>query len=121
VEIPLTHQRDGRFSGSVQRSLTSPNLQFKGKYQGKEIRGSPYPIGYAWIAKEFFQTSRGMKILYNAKRDGSSNESFHRKCDYTEKTIVVVSLSNNTIFGGYNPGSWESPSSGFFLPLWSLT
>lgn len=46
--------------------------------------------------------------IYDGKRDGFSNAIFHEKCDGIGHTVLVISLSNGRVFGGYTPLKWDS-------------
>ncbi|MFT7150200.1 MAG: hypothetical protein ACI82Q_002065, partial [Nonlabens sp.] len=47
-------------------------------------------------------------LLYRKSNDGNSGTVFHQKVDGQGPTLVLIKLTNGTVFGGYNPNSWKS-------------
>ncbi|XP_053388647.1 interferon-induced protein 44-like [Mercenaria mercenaria] len=47
-------------------------------------------------------------LLYAITRDGCKPKAFHDKCDYQGPTITVLYNTNGSVYGGYNPTSWNS-------------
>ncbi|RIB09361.1 hypothetical protein C2G38_2209118 [Gigaspora rosea] len=46
-------------------------------------------------------------LLLRGSRDGFTRETFHRLCDNTPGTVVVIKVNNkNEILGGYSPLAW---------------
>jgi len=58
--------------------------------------------------------------LYKGSRDGFSASNFHSKCDNKGPTLTVVSVGegyvSDFIFGGFNPGPWNSGGSHHSAP-----
>ena len=58
-----------------------------------------------WIKPK---TSLKYSLLYKASRDGDSSFSFHRKCDYTGKTVTIILTTDGWKFGGFTDATWEN-------------
>jgi len=52
--------------------------------------------------------------IYRGSKHGFFPENFHQKCDDKGPTLTIVKTSENKVFGGYTPISWES-SGGFIV------
>lgn len=50
--------------------------------------------------------TRGLKLTYDANRDGWSADSFHRAVDKKGGAVVVCSTRMGIVCGGYNPKGW---------------
>lgn len=48
------------------------------------------------------------RLLYRGSENRFSPESFHQSCDSQPMTIVLIRSSNQRIFGGFTPNSWNS-------------
>jgi len=59
-----------------------------------------------WIEKEYAFT-----LLYRASKHGMSAAEFHKRCDHSSPTIIIVKSSSGYIFGGYTECSWDSSGS----------
>jgi len=56
---------------------------------------------------------REFTLIYQAERpdrrgDGFLASDFHRECDNRGATLVVITTTEDYVFGGYNPDSWAS-------------
>jgi hypothetical protein len=51
------------------------------------------------------------RLLYRGSRDGFSPATFHQCCDGHGNTLTIVKSTNDSIFGGYTPRSWNSENS----------
>ena len=49
----------------------------------------------------------GFRLLYQATRDGFSNDKFHSKCDYKGPTVFIMVGENGRRFGGFTRISWN--------------
>ncbi|KAJ6244687.1 hypothetical protein M0813_21030 [Anaeramoeba flamelloides] len=47
---------------------------------------------------------------FNSRTDGWEYQTFHQKCDNKGKSIVLVKLKNNSLFGGFAAIDWDSKS-----------
>jgi len=57
----------------------------------------------------FFDEKEKLKkwnLLYRASKSGFESAKFHSKCDNKGETITIIK-SNQNLFGGYNPISWN--------------
>ena len=48
-----------------------------------------------------------MNLLYKATFDSDKAAAFHKKCDWADKTLVLIKTGNGRRFGGYTTCSWE--------------
>lgn len=48
-----------------------------------------------------------ISLIYKASVDSDKAEAFHRKCDNSSSTLVVVETKNGKRFGGYTSCSWQ--------------
>lgn len=46
-------------------------------------------------------------LLYKASECGDEAAMFHNKCDYHERTLIIVKTTDGRRFGGYTSKSWE--------------
>ena len=53
-------------------------------------------------------------LLYRASRDGYHASAFHAKCDGRARTVTIIKIKNNYIFGGYTSAAWSS-TAGFTI------
>ncbi|KAJ3426520.1 tripartite motif-containing protein [Anaeramoeba flamelloides] len=51
-----------------------------------------------------------LKRRFNSKTDGWKYQTFHEKCDNKGKSIVLIKLKNNSLFGGFAAIDWDSSS-----------
>ncbi|XP_053379816.1 interferon-induced protein 44-like [Mercenaria mercenaria] len=51
-------------------------------------------------------------LLYAITRDGCNPKAFHEKCDLQGPTVTVLYNSSESVYGGYNPTSWNSKTAG---------
>ena len=49
-------------------------------------------------------------LLFKASQDGCAAPTFHAKCDNKGATVTVCYNTDECVFGGYNPLSWNSTS-----------
>ena len=49
---------------------------------------------------------RGLKLAFDATRDGWSAEAFHAKLDFQGPAVVFCRTTDGSTFGGYNPKGW---------------
>ncbi|KAJ6245819.1 hypothetical protein M0813_20239 [Anaeramoeba flamelloides] len=47
---------------------------------------------------------------FNSRTDGWKQKTFHQKCDNKGKSIVLIKLKNNSLFGGFAAIDWDSQS-----------
>ena len=85
-----------------QSSVVSVKCVVSVKFEGKEIKGSPFSCDV--FDSNLFDPAR---ILYDAKVHGYSAATFHQKCDQVNGTVTLVTLKNGATFGGYNPDNWS--------------
>ena len=52
--------------------------------------------------------TRALKMVYNAKRDGLRADKFHSKVDKMGPAVVLATLKDGTVCGGYNSKGWVS-------------
>ena len=93
------------------------------KFEGKEIKGSPFTHDVL-AAVDFFGAGKRFEVLYDAKVHGYSNATFHQKCDQVNGTVTLITLKNGAKFGGYNPDNWTGNGDYKNVPtafLYSLT
>ncbi|KAJ6245152.1 hypothetical protein M0813_20601 [Anaeramoeba flamelloides] len=45
---------------------------------------------------------------FNSRTDGWKYQTFHEKCDNKGKSIVLIKLKNNSLFGGFAAIDWDS-------------
>ena len=50
----------------------------------------------------------GFKMIYNAKENGDSSQTFHELCDNHNNTLVIVNTTTKNIFGGFASKTWNS-------------
>lgn len=50
--------------------------------------------------------SRGLRLTYDANRDGWDPYKFHRKVDRLGPALVVLQTKSGLVCGGYNPKGW---------------
>ena len=46
-------------------------------------------------------------LVYRASRDGFSADSFHSKCDFLAKFLVLIKTNESYVFGGYTESDWS--------------
>ncbi|KAJ3442036.1 pep-cterm sorting domain-containing protein [Anaeramoeba flamelloides] len=51
-----------------------------------------------------------LKRRFNSRTDGWKYQTFHEKCDNKGKSIVLIKLKNNSLFGGFAAIDWDSSS-----------
>ena len=51
-----------------------------------------------------------LDLLYKATIDGDKASSFHNKCDWASKTLVLIKSGKGKRFGGYTTCSWRDDS-----------
>lgn len=51
---------------------------------------------------------RGLKLVYNANRNGWNPDAFHRAVDKKGPSLVVLTTTDGLVCGGYNPKGWVS-------------
>ena len=49
----------------------------------------------------------GLELIYRSSRDGSSNETFHSKCDNVGPTLVIIETTGGIVLGGYTNTQWR--------------
>ncbi|KAJ3448606.1 hypothetical protein M0812_01088 [Anaeramoeba flamelloides] len=49
-----------------------------------------------------------LKRRFNSRTDGWKYQTFHQKCDNKGKSIVLIKLKNNSLFGGFAAIDWHS-------------
>ncbi len=49
---------------------------------------------------------RGLKLSYDANRDGWDSLIFHQKCDKLGGAVVLIETRMGIVCGGYNPKGW---------------
>ncbi|KAJ6254378.1 hypothetical protein M0813_01214 [Anaeramoeba flamelloides] len=49
-----------------------------------------------------------LKKRFNSRTDGWKISTFHEKCDNKGKSIVLIKLKNNSLFGGFAAIDWDS-------------
>ena len=86
--------------------------------KGKFGSFGPESIVYPLLKQTQLQ-DRGLKVVYDARRDGWDARSFHRKVDGRGASVVLAKVRGRWI-GGYNPRGWASlggsrPSMASFL------
>ncbi|KAJ6251291.1 hypothetical protein M0813_15172 [Anaeramoeba flamelloides] len=47
---------------------------------------------------------------FNSRTDGWNYQTFHQKCDNKGKSILLIKLNNNSLFGGFAAIDWDSTS-----------
>lgn len=52
--------------------------------------------------------TRGLKLVYNANRNGWSANAFHKAVDKKGPSLVVCTTDSGLVCGGYNPKGWVS-------------
>jgi len=63
----------------------------------------------AFLNKELKKVNRELGgLLYLASKDGSSDSTFHSRCDNKGPNVVIIETKLGTIFGGYSYTSWAS-------------
>jgi len=72
------------------------------KFEGKEIKGSPFTSEV--FGSDLFDPARS---LYDAKVDGYSSATFHQKCDQVNGTVTLVILKNGGKVWGVQPKQLE--------------
>lgn len=60
------------------------------------------------FVRDLVPNTQEIELLYRASCDGFDVNTFHEKCDCKGPTIVII-RSNDSVFGGFNSLSWESP------------
>ncbi|KAJ6255177.1 hypothetical protein M0813_11658 [Anaeramoeba flamelloides] len=45
---------------------------------------------------------------FNSRTDGWKYQTFHEKCDYKGKSIILIKLKNKSLFGGFAAIDWDS-------------
>ena len=58
-----------------------------------------------------------LALLYDAQRDGWTEEDFHRRVDGMGACVLVAETDEGTCFGGYNPKGWLGTSLASTLDL----
>ena len=51
-----------------------------------------------------------LNLLYKATLDSDKASVFHNKCDFANRTLVLVKSGNNKRFGGYTTCNWKGNS-----------
>jgi hypothetical protein len=51
-------------------------------------------------------------LLWSGARHGFTAAAFHGRCDGHANTVTLIQDTGGSIFGGFTPIAWESPSSG---------
>jgi len=51
---------------------------------------------------------RGLKLVYNANRNGWNPDTFHKAVDKKGPSLVVLTTKSGLVCGGYNPKGWVS-------------
>ena len=59
----------------------------------KRIHGNKYKIYF--------------NLLYRASEDKDKSSIFHRKCDHSQTTLVLIGTKNGLRFGGYTKRTWR--------------
>ncbi|KAJ3426490.1 hypothetical protein M0812_27136 [Anaeramoeba flamelloides] len=59
-----------------------------------------------WIKKA--GCKKNLQRRYNSRTDGWKIKTFHEKCDNKGKSIVLIKLKNNSLFGGFAAIDWDS-------------
>ncbi|KAJ6229844.1 hypothetical protein M0813_07432 [Anaeramoeba flamelloides] len=54
-----------------------------------------------------------LKRRFNSKTDGWEPQTFHQKCDNKGKSIVLIKLNNNSLFGGFAAIDWDSTTDNY--------
>lgn len=65
---------------------------------------------------EWLGPDKDVRLLYRASRDGWDGKSFHRLCDGRGSTLTIIKSTGGYIFGGYLGASWNSTSTGSYIP-----
>lgn len=64
-----------------------------------------------WLPEDLRHSST---LLYRRTTDGTTAADFHSAVDGNSHTLVVISTTDGFVFGGYNEGTWEGPTSGYY-------
>ncbi|KAJ6234769.1 pep-cterm sorting domain-containing protein [Anaeramoeba flamelloides] len=51
-----------------------------------------------------------LKRRFNSRTDGWKIQTFHQKCDNKGKSIILIKLKNQSLFGGFAAIDWDSTS-----------
>jgi len=60
------------------------------------------------LLKQTQLENRRLDLVYDANKQGWTSDSFHKAVDRKGASIVLATLLNNKIIGGYNPKGWAS-------------
>jgi hypothetical protein len=53
-------------------------------------------------------------LLYKLTEDGNGTSDFHAHCDGVSNTLTLIKTVDGYVFGGYNEGTWEGPTNGYY-------
>ncbi|KAJ6250066.1 tripartite motif-containing protein [Anaeramoeba flamelloides] len=54
-----------------------------------------------------------LKRRFNSRTDGWRTQTFHEKCDNKGKSILLIKVKNNSLFGGFAAIDWDSTTYGY--------
>lgn len=75
----------------------------------KLIADVPAVLGdYLGIINTWLGGSKKFNLIYKGSKDGFAASNFHTKCDNKGPTVVIVTCTQDNVFGGYSAMSWDS-------------
>ena len=64
------------------------------------------------ISNQLNTNNMKLNKIFEAKMDGFTTSSFHKKCDNKGATLCIIQNEYDYIFGGYTSKSWKSRKTG---------
>ena len=104
----LTEQQNKTTETLKNKSLTIQNTQLK-TVKGDIIENTEeLELLTRKICKNHKKVT--LNLLYKATVDSDKAAAFHKKCDWADKTLVLIKIGNGRRFGGYTTCSWKGNS-----------
>ena len=61
-----------------------------------------------WIKEKTKKKEIKYKLIFKMTEQGSEGKDFHQYCDNKGPNLILIKTTNNKIFGGFTPLSWEN-------------
>ena len=89
----------------METEKNNKNKYYYNLFQGTKILTNDEKKAIAKWIKPYHNLK--FQLLYQATRDGFSEDKFHSKCDYKGPTVFILVGQNGRRFGGFTTVSWN--------------
>ncbi|XP_064646861.1 uncharacterized protein LOC135499827 isoform X2 [Lineus longissimus] len=107
MEVSLERYRLAAVPDQIQQSRLRPRTSAQ-LFLGTHILCKGHLPFQRLLNNWYGDATQTWRLLYRARRDGSTSDWFHKLCDGYSTTFVIVKGKTGNIFGGFSDVPWTS-------------